>query len=69
METLIATAFGRYVDLQRGEADQLTEAAAEIFRASEEQSSLSPDALLVPLCKFFDHVISINIDKNHIIYI
>lgn len=52
METLIATAFGRYVDLQRGEADQLTEAAAEIFRASEEQSSLSPDALLVPLSNF-----------------
>ena len=24
METLIATAFGRYVNVQRGEADQLT---------------------------------------------
>ena len=52
METLIATAFGRYVDFQRGEANELTEAAAEIIRALADQSSLSPDALLVPLCKF-----------------
>ena len=59
METLIATAFGRYVDLLRGEADQLTEAADKVFRSADEQSSLSPDALLVPLCEFFDHVISI----------
>ena len=47
----MATAFGWYVDVQRGEADQLTEAAAEIVRALADQSSLSPDALLVLLCK------------------
>ena len=56
LETLIATAFGRYVDLQRGEADQLTEAAAEFFRATLEESSFSPDALLVLLCKCLNGV-------------
>ena len=51
METLIATAFGRYVDVQRGEADQITEAAGDIFRLSEEGAALSPDTVLVGVCK------------------
>ena len=51
METLIATSFGRYVDIQRGENDQLTEAADIIFRANDESSSFAADAMLVSLCK------------------
>ena len=52
MEALIATAFGRYVNLQRGEADQLTDDAKEIFHATHEQAALSPHTLLVCLCRF-----------------
>ena len=51
METLLATAFGCYVDIQRGKADQLTEAARAIFRAAEDQSALAADAMLVVICK------------------
>ena len=51
METMIATAFGRHVDIQRGEADQLTEAAAGVFRGSQD-GNFSPDnVVLVALCK------------------
>ena len=35
METILAIAFGRVVDLQRGEADELTLAAQGIFRNAE----------------------------------
>ena len=52
METLIATAFGRYVNLQRGEADLITEDAKELFSATHEEAALSPDTLLVCLCRF-----------------
>ena len=53
METLIATAFGRYVDIQRGEADQLTDAAAAIFKGLQEgDAKISPEALLVGLCEY-----------------
>ena len=31
METILATAFGRQVNVLKGEGDELTEAAAEIF--------------------------------------
>ena len=51
METLIATAFGRYVDVQRGEADQLTDAAKMLFRVNEEGATLEASMLLVPLCE------------------
>ena len=52
METMIATAFGRYVNIQRGEADQLTEAANTVFRSSEEGSPEAPDLLRAILCKY-----------------
>ena len=51
METLIATAFGRYVNVQRGEADQLTEAASTVFRESTEGASLEPSVIMIGLCK------------------
>ena len=31
MESILAAAFGRAVDMQRGEADEVTEAAREVF--------------------------------------
>ena len=48
METILATAFGRTVNVQRGESDQIVEAAYYIFRLSEEGSSFSI-AVLLPL--------------------
>lgn len=52
LEAILATAFGRYVDIQRGEADQLTEAARTVFSALEEGNArFSPEVLLVGLCK------------------
>ena len=52
METLIATAFGQYVNVQRGEADHLTKGAKAIFRSAEDGSVLSTDILEVVLCRF-----------------
>ena len=51
METLIATAFGRHVNIQRGEADQITQGANSIFRAAEDGSPNAPDVLMALLCK------------------
>ena len=51
METLIATAFGRFVNIQRGEADQITQGANVLFRANEEGSPQAPDLLIAILCK------------------
>ena len=39
METILAVAFGRVVDLQRGEADQLTDAFVTLFSSEGEWSS------------------------------
>ena len=50
METLIATAFGRYVNIQRGEADQITKCASDIFRATEDGSPNAPDVIIAFLC-------------------
>lgn len=49
METILATAFGRVINLQCGEANQLTEAAAAMFGAAQEDQSLSVDAVMVIL--------------------
>ena len=51
METLIATAFGRYVNLQRGEADKITEDAREVLTLAQEEKALSPDTMLACLCR------------------
>ena len=51
METLIATAFGRYVNIQKGEADELTKAANAVFHACQEGSPHSADLLIAILCK------------------
>lgn len=41
METILATAFGRVIDIQRGESDQLTEAAAAVFSSAHEGKKTS----------------------------
>ena len=41
METLLATAFGRDIDVQRGQSDELTKAAATIFSGAQEGKSTS----------------------------
>ena len=51
METLMATAFGQDVAVQRGEGDQVSKAADTVFRAAEEGSALSVDVLGLILCE------------------
>ncbi len=41
MESILAAAFGREIEIQKGQSDQLTEAAAVIFGASREQEITS----------------------------
>ena len=45
METILATAFGRVVDIQRGESDDLTRAVDSIFRGLQEGESSSETTL------------------------
>ena len=52
MESILAAAFGRMVNIQDGEGDQLTEAAACIFGGAQEGSSLSFDTL-IPILDHF----------------
>ena len=41
METILATAFGRVIDIQRGESSELTEAAADVFAGGHEKKKTS----------------------------
>ncbi len=41
METILATAFGRSVDIQRGESDQIVDIAKLMFSGSDEKKGLS----------------------------
>ena len=51
METILATAFGRVIDIQRGEADELTKASASISELSREGAD-TLDLILVLLSEF-----------------
>jgi len=51
METIVATAFGRVIDIQRGEGDQLTQACAAIFSAFQEGTSVSLESMVLVLCE------------------
>ena len=51
MESLMATAFGRYVSIQNGEGNELTDAASEVFLFMRESHEYSPDLLLLLLCE------------------
>ena len=44
-------AFGRYIAVQNGEASQLTDAAATIFRTLLKSSDKSPEILLLLFCE------------------
>ena len=47
METILATAFGRKVDVQGGEADELTNAAKSFFSQAEEGQLASREVLIM----------------------
>ena len=52
METILATAFGRVVDIQRGESDDLTRAVDSIFRGVQEGGSLDGATLITLFSEF-----------------
>ena len=52
LETVIAAAFGRVVDIQRGESDELVNAVKEIFAVVNEGAQLSVERLSVLLSNF-----------------
>ena len=47
METILATAFGRKVDVQGGEADELTNAVKSFFSHAEEGQLASREVLIM----------------------
>ena len=47
METILATAFGRKIDIQGGEADELTRVAKTFFTQAEEGQLASRDILIL----------------------
>ena len=47
METILATAFGRKIDIQGGEADQLTKVAKTFFSQAEEGQLASREVLVM----------------------
>ncbi len=56
METIIATSFGRVVNIQGGEHDELTKAADLIFRGAEEGSKTSLTRLVALFSKCNKHL-------------
>ena len=56
METILATAFGRKLDVIGGEADDLTKAAQGFFDQSGEDNSTSRDKLVVLTSKCTESV-------------
>ena len=55
METILATAFGRVVNIQRGEGDQLTEAAGIVFSGAQEGRGISGSYLTLVLSEWVLH--------------
>ena len=47
METILATAFGRKIDIQGGEADELTKVAKTFFSQAEEGQIASRSVLIM----------------------
>ena len=47
METILATAFGRVVNIQKGESDELTKAVHDQFRQMEEGNATSTDPVVL----------------------
>ena len=53
METILAVAFGRVVDLQRGKVDKLTDACVTLFSAIQEEEGASPEFVAFMLSKLW----------------
>ena len=51
METIVAIAFGRFVNLQKGEQTELTEAARNIFAGAREGQTSSLQTVEFVSCK------------------
>ena len=51
METILATAFGRVIDIQRGEADELTKTSASVSAAFME-GGYTYELIVILLCEF-----------------
>ena len=47
LEVILASAFGRSIDIQRGEADDLTKAVKSIFVLFQEGQKMSLDMILM----------------------
>ena len=59
METILATAFGRVINFQRGESDLLFEAASGMFELLHETSKTSVSHLIMILSKLNLFVIAV----------
>ena len=53
MEVILATAFGRAVDIQRGESDDLTETAYTISKSMGEGQLTSREMIYMIFSEFF----------------
>ena len=52
METILATAFGQIVEVQKGDSDEVVKVAREIFQSSDERNSVS-FTIVIPLISQF----------------
>ena len=50
METILATAFGRVIDIQRGEADELTKTCTSLFSGFRSRIAYA-ELVIVLLCE------------------
>ena len=55
METILGTAFGRVIDVQKGESSVLTEAAAIVFDSLKEDGIVTKDYMIMILSKLKVH--------------
>ena len=52
MESILSTAFGRVIDVQKGNSNVMTEAAVVVFNASQENRIASRENLTMLISKF-----------------
>ena len=64
METILATAFGRKIDIQGGEADELTRVAKTFFIQAEEGQLASRDILIMLNSKPLPHTPSLSLCQH-----
>ena len=50
METILATAFGRVVDIQRGEADEITKVCTSLFSQARKRITYA-ELLIILICE------------------